>query len=74
MIISYRVPKLNSMLGSAAAWLQRYFWGAAVKSGSWFAWLQAAGMGAVPIWANVVAKMHLLIGGLFAMLFRTKQD
>ncbi|KIY68209.1 hypothetical protein CYLTODRAFT_421805 [Cylindrobasidium torrendii FP15055 ss-10] len=32
--------------GSAAAWAQRYFWGAAVESGSWFAWMQRAGMAA----------------------------
>ncbi|TFK44809.1 hypothetical protein BDQ12DRAFT_717958 [Crucibulum laeve] len=30
--------------GSAAAWAQRQFWGAAVKEGSWFAGLQSAGM------------------------------
>ncbi|KAF8519084.1 hypothetical protein JB92DRAFT_2900827 [Gautieria morchelliformis] len=30
--------------GSAAAWLQREIWGAAVSKGSWFARLQAAGM------------------------------
>jgi hypothetical protein len=30
--------------GSAAAWAQRFFWGAAVEKGSWFAYLQQAGM------------------------------
>ncbi|KIJ42338.1 hypothetical protein M422DRAFT_254408 [Sphaerobolus stellatus SS14] len=30
--------------GSAAAWAQRRFWGAAIKRGSWFAHLQRAGM------------------------------
>ncbi|KAH7930324.1 hypothetical protein BV22DRAFT_1028551 [Leucogyrophana mollusca] len=30
--------------GSAAAWMQRRFWGRAVKSGSWFSYLQRAGM------------------------------
>ncbi|KAK7681777.1 hypothetical protein QCA50_015124 [Cerrena zonata] len=30
--------------GSAAAWAQRYFYGASVKKGSWFAYLQRAGM------------------------------
>jgi len=30
--------------GSAAAWAQRFFWGAAVKEGSWFSRLQRAAM------------------------------
>ncbi|KAF8548040.1 hypothetical protein OG21DRAFT_1423796, partial [Imleria badia] len=55
-------------VGSAAAWLQRRFWGAAVASGSWFAWLQAAGMGVLPKWAGLVTKMPLWIGGILAML------
>ncbi|KAF8545927.1 hypothetical protein OG21DRAFT_1306960 [Imleria badia] len=54
--------------GLPAAWLQRYFWGAAVESGSWFAWLQAAGMGGLPEWAGLITKAPLLIGGVLAML------
>jgi len=54
--------------GSVAAWLQRRFWGAAVDAGSWFSWLQAAGMGVIPKWASLVTKVPLLVGGLSAML------
>ncbi|KAI9460050.1 hypothetical protein HD554DRAFT_2134648 [Boletus coccyginus] len=54
--------------GSAAAWMQRRFWGAAVEAGSWFSWLQAAGMGVLPKWAGLIAKVPWLIGGFFAML------
>jgi len=43
--------------GSIAAWMQRYFWGAAVKSGSWFAFLQAAGMGVIPKWTRIVMRL-----------------
>ncbi|KAF8548038.1 hypothetical protein OG21DRAFT_1501252 [Imleria badia] len=53
--------------GSAAAWLQIYFWGGAVESGSWFAWLQAAGMGGLPEWAGLVTKTPLLIGVVLEM-------
>lgn len=35
---------LGPAKGSAAAWAQQRFWGAAVNRGSWFAWLQRAGM------------------------------
>lgn len=35
--------------GSAAAWAQHWFWGPAVKKGSWFAILQSAGMGGTSI-------------------------
>ena len=55
------------IVGSAAAWLQRRFWGAAVDPGSWFSWLQAAGMGVLPKWAGLVTKTPLLIGGILAM-------
>jgi hypothetical protein len=55
-------------VGSAAAWLQRRLWGAAVESGSWFSWLQAAGMGVIPKWAGLVTKVPLLVGGLLATL------
>ena len=55
-------------VGSAAAWMQRYFFGAEVPSGSWFAWLQAAGMGTMPKWAGLITKLPLLAGGLLAML------
>lgn len=34
---------LNS-IGSIAAFLQRYFFGGAIRAGSWFAYLQRAGM------------------------------
>ncbi|KAG6375254.1 hypothetical protein JVT61DRAFT_3470 [Boletus reticuloceps] len=54
--------------GSVAAWLQRRFWGAAVEAGSWFSWLQAAGMGVLPQWAGPVAKTPFLIGSILAML------
>jgi len=54
--------------GSAAAWLQSYFWGAAVEAGSWFSCLQAAGMGTIPKWAGLATKAPLLVGGLWAML------
>ncbi|KAI5896134.1 uncharacterized protein SCHCODRAFT_02685200 [Schizophyllum commune H4-8] len=38
--------------GSSAAWMQRRFWGATVAKGSWFAWLQRAGMKVpVKVWA-----------------------
>ena len=47
--------------------MQRYFWGAAVESGSWFAWLQAAGMGVIPKWAGLVTKAPIFIGGLLAI-------
>ena len=39
MDLSYYEP-----LGSPAAWAQRRLWGAAVSKGSWFAFLQRAGM------------------------------
>ncbi|KAH0828908.1 hypothetical protein J3R83DRAFT_2327 [Lanmaoa asiatica] len=54
--------------GSAAAWLQRRFWGVAVDAGSWFSWLQKAGMGIYPKWAGLATKVPLLVGGLLAML------
>ncbi|KAF8128198.1 hypothetical protein EV363DRAFT_1341128 [Boletus edulis] len=54
--------------GSVAAWLQRRFWGAAVEAGSWFSWLQAAGMGVLPKWAGLVTKIPFLIGSILAML------
>ena len=56
-----------SAVGSAATWLQRRFWGGAVRAGSWFALLQAAGMGVIPKWAGLVTKVPLLVGGLLAM-------
>ncbi|KAF8548036.1 hypothetical protein OG21DRAFT_1501251 [Imleria badia] len=60
---------LGPVKGSPAACLQRYFWGAAVASGSWFAWFQAAGMGVFPWWAGLVATTLLLIGVVWAILF-----
>ncbi|KAI9460435.1 hypothetical protein HD554DRAFT_1587094 [Boletus coccyginus] len=54
---------------SAAAWMQSYFFGATVGAGSWFSWLQAAGMGVLPAWAGLVTKAPLLIGGAIAALF-----
>ena len=42
-----------------------------MASGSWFSWLQAAGMGVIPKWAGLlVTKVPLLVGGLLAMLRR----
>ncbi|KAI9568334.1 hypothetical protein HD554DRAFT_2099564 [Boletus coccyginus] len=55
--------------GSAAAWLQRYFFGAAVGAGSWFSSLQAAGMGVFPTWAWLVTKVPLLIGSVIVTMF-----
>jgi len=55
--------------GSAAAWLQSYFFGAAVGAGSWFSCLQAAGMGVLlPTWVGLVTKVPLLIGGVMAAM------
>lgn len=59
---SYNMAQFNPV-GSAAAWLQRYFWGAAVRAGSWFSLLQAAGMGMIPKWAGLAIKVPLAIGG-----------
>lgn len=55
--------------GSAAAWLQRAFWGGAVARGSWFAILQSLGMTLAGGWVEKVA-----VGtGLAAILkFATK--
>ncbi|KAF8436031.1 hypothetical protein L210DRAFT_903573 [Boletus edulis BED1] len=53
--------------GSFAAWLQSRFWGAAVAPGSWFSWLQAAGMGVLPAWVGVVIKLPI-IGGILGSL------
>ncbi|KAG6382008.1 hypothetical protein JVT61DRAFT_639 [Boletus reticuloceps] len=62
--------------GSVAAWLQERFWGAAVEPGSWFSFLQAAGMGVLPELAGFVIKASLLILGISAIaqypLFRPK--
>ncbi|KAI9460432.1 hypothetical protein HD554DRAFT_2133956 [Boletus coccyginus] len=52
--------------GSAATWMQRRFWGGAIRAGSWFSCLQAAGMGKLPVWAGLVTKTPLLIGGWLA--------
>ena len=62
-----RTIEAERAVGSAAALLQRLFWGRAVASGSWFSWLQAAGMGTIPKWAGLV-KVPLVIGGLLATL------
>jgi len=52
--------------GSAAAWLQRFFWGGSVAKGSWFAALQQAGMvGGGGAWKVIVA-----IGAAAAFLVR----
>lgn len=57
-------------VGSTAALFQKYFWGAAVKAGSWFSILQAAGMGVIPNWAALAIKVPLVIGGgLLGMVF-----
>lgn len=43
------LPSLITLvLGSVASGAQRYFYGAAVKKGSWFSNLQRAGMKVVP--------------------------
>ncbi|KAI9460433.1 hypothetical protein HD554DRAFT_1586953 [Boletus coccyginus] len=54
--------------GSAAAWMQSYFFGAAVEAGSWFSLLQAAGMGTLPGWAGFAITAPLLIGDALALL------
>ncbi|KAF8551540.1 hypothetical protein OG21DRAFT_1524388 [Imleria badia] len=59
---------MGPVKGSTAALLQSRFWGAAVDGDSWFSWLQAAGMGAIPTWGGLVTKVPLLVGGLLAML------
>ncbi|KAF8128181.1 hypothetical protein EV363DRAFT_1400662 [Boletus edulis] len=61
---------LGPIKGSIAAWCQSYFWGAAVPAGSWFSWLQAAGMTMPLKWAWFIGKIPLLILGGFAWLFR----
>ncbi|KAK7681792.1 hypothetical protein QCA50_015139 [Cerrena zonata] len=39
---------MATLAGSAASWSQRYFYGAAVKKGTWFSNMQRAGMTVVP--------------------------
>ena len=56
-------------LGSAAAWVQRRFWGAAVKQGSWFSILQAAGMRTPGICRIFGSSIGLGVG-ISAGLFR----
>ncbi|KAF8421547.1 hypothetical protein L210DRAFT_3459599 [Boletus edulis BED1] len=67
---------IGPVRGSAAAWLQKRFWGAAVEPGSWSSFLQAAGMGVLPELAGFVIKAPLLISGVSAIaqypLFRPK--
>ncbi|KAN0098015.1 hypothetical protein V8E55_002461 [Tylopilus felleus] len=46
--------------GSPAAWMQSRFLGGTVKSGSWFSWLQSAGM--LSRWNGFVTTIPLLIG------------
>lgn len=48
-------------IGTAAAMIQRRFWGASVKEGSWFSYLQRAGMKGVPPGAG-----KKVIGGISA--------
>jgi len=44
LISVFGFGRYGPIKGSAAAWAQKFFWGAAVKKGSWFSWLQSAGM------------------------------
>ncbi|KAI0026854.1 hypothetical protein K488DRAFT_91768 [Vararia minispora EC-137] len=55
---------LGPVKGSPAAWAQRYFWGAAVAEGSWFAALQRAGMIGVGWLTRVIGAG---LGGLIGL-------
>ncbi|KAH7888183.1 hypothetical protein F5I97DRAFT_962065 [Phlebopus sp. FC_14] len=58
--------------GSAAAWMQRRFWGAAVKKGSWFSFLQWAGMKSsftVGVWKKIIVGVGVGAGVAFAPVF-----
>ncbi|KIY68215.1 hypothetical protein CYLTODRAFT_395722 [Cylindrobasidium torrendii FP15055 ss-10] len=59
--------------GTAAAWAQRYFWGAAVEAGSWFARLQAAGMATPRVIAPIVGGVIGGIGAGFALCGRNSR-
>jgi len=54
---------LTSFIGSAAAWAQRFFWGANIRKGSWFAWFQSKGMKGV----------GMSFGSLLAVVFSIMQ-
>ncbi|KAF6760231.1 hypothetical protein DFP72DRAFT_883591 [Ephemerocybe angulata] len=49
--------------GSLAAWMQRRFWGGLVEKGSWFAYLQSAGMASG--WWSRLSSVLKAIGVLF---------
>lgn len=62
------VASLTVLLsGSLAAWLQSRFWGGAVARGSWFAWLQRAGMVTIRRWwpSAFLAAIFRAIASLF---------
>lgn len=61
----------NCYIGSAAAWAQRRFWGAAVAEGSWFARLQAAGMKVIPPGTGKKVAGSIGLGlGIVGSMFR----
>ena len=70
MDLSYYEP-----LGSPAAWAQRRLWGAAVSKGSWFAFLQRAGMKGIsvrPVMGAIGGAIGAMIGLLPCFLFSRK--
>ena len=59
--------------GSPAAWAQRRFWGAAVSKGSWFAFLQRAGMKGIsvrPVMGAIGGAIGAIIGSTPCFLAR----
>jgi hypothetical protein len=59
--------------GSPAAWAQRRFWGAAVSKGSWFAFLQRAGMKGIsvrPIMGAIGGAIGAIVGSTPCFLAR----
>lgn len=55
--------------------MQSVFFGPAVSAGSWFAQLQAAGMGgSIPFWFWLAIKGPLVFGGILAMVLPWFKD
>ncbi|KAK2463938.1 hypothetical protein APHAL10511_004046 [Amanita phalloides] len=54
---------------SLAAWAQRWFFGAQVTKGSWFAILQRAGMKGIPYARSIMGATGGAIGGAVGALF-----
>ncbi|KAF9789199.1 hypothetical protein BJ322DRAFT_1105065 [Thelephora terrestris] len=55
--------------GTAASWAQRRFWGAVVSRGSWFAFLQRAGMKGIALSRPFMGVIGAVIGGVVGALF-----